>query len=353
MHEEYYPKYPETSTASLVYLRPEQIRTANQPQKSGQDSNAIIRLSASIKRYGVLQPLTVRVVGDFSGYPTYELVDGERRLRAARLLGLEKLPCLVLSGDDKSLATASIFEDLRSGRLHIFEQAAAFRLLGEKFRLTQEEIARKVGVSQSSVANKLRLLRFSQAEQEKILSAGLSERHARALLRLSDPQKRALALEEIIAYRYPVAATESLIEALLSAENTPQAAAGQGGDGAESGQNGRNEGQNTVREGENGGLGGENGGSGGQNGTQMPQNSRQATETPVGQPVFSTILSPEPSESAVQPRKFILHDLQPLYNSIEKILGIFRKTGQSAEWRREEGEESIKIIITIPRPKRK
>lgn len=315
MYEELYPKYPETSTSSLVYLRPEQIRTANQPQKQGQNSNAIIRLSASIKRYGVLQPLTVRLVGDFSGYPAYELVDGERRLRAARLLGLEKLPCLVLSGDDKSLATASIFENLRVGRLHIFEQAAAYRLLGEKYRLTQEEIARKVGVSQSSVANKLRLLRFSQAEQEKILAAGLSERHARALLRLSDPQKRALALDEVIACRYPVAATERLVEALLEAENTPRTSVppkkegvGQGVDGA---------------------------------------------EPPAQRPIFSTILSPEPPASAVQPRKFILHDLQPLYNSIEKILGIFRKTGQSAEWRREEGEESIEIIITIPRPKRK
>ena len=320
MQEGYRYLYSENTTTGVIYLRPEQIRSPSGGRKEGQDRNAIIRISESIKRYGILQPLSVRLIGDFSGFPAYELLDGERRLRAARLLGLEKVPCSVVSGDERSSAIASIIDDLRQKHLQIFEQAAAFRLLTENYHLTQEEIARKVGVSQSAIANKLRLLRFSREEQHKILDAGLTERHARALLRLKDAKKRAFALEEVIAKSYNVADTEALIDAILSSEER----CAQG------------EAENVSRE--------------------TPYFAAEAAkQTPTNRPVrpqkpvVSMIMTPETPPRGVCPRKFALQDLRPLYNSIERTLSIFRKTGQAVECRSEEGEDGVRIIIEIPR----
>ena len=320
MQENYRYLYGEKPTTGVLYLRPEQIRSHSGSKKEGQDRNAIIRISESIKRYGILQPLSVRLIGDFSGFPAYELVDGERRLRAARLLGLEKLPCTVVSSDEKSCAIASVIEDLRQKHLHFFEQAAAFRLLTENYRLTQEEIARKVGVSQSAIANKLRLLRFSREEQHKIRDVGLTERHARALLRLKNPQKRAFVLEEIIAKACNVADTEVLIDALLAAEKEHL-----------------QELADTVsRE------------------TSLFASEKadipcKTTPSTTQKPVVSMIITPETPPRGVCPRKFALQDLRPLYNSIERTLSIFRKTGQAVECRREEREDGVRIIIDIPR----
>ena len=320
MQEKYRFTYAEKPTESLIYLHPEQIRVANRAKKEGQGRNAIIRLSESIKRYGILQPLSVRLIGDMAGFPAYELVSGERRLRAARLLGLEKIPCTVLANDDRSCAIAAILADLNAKRLNIFEQASAFRLLAEEYGLTQEEIARKVGISQSAIANKLRLLRFSREEAAEILRAGLSERHARALLRLASPQKRAPALDQIIKRKYNVAATEALVEAILAAEKAPQGA-----------------GEAIVSH---------------ETFSFLPEKSPLSPE--IGErlpekPVVSMIITPEMPPQGVLPRKFAMQDLRPLYNSIERTLSIFRKTGQAVECRREESDEGVKIIIHIPR----
>lgn len=317
MQDLYRYMYSENTTTGVIYLRPEQIRMQAAAKKEGQDRNAIIRISESIKRYGILQPLSVRLIGDISGFPAYELLDGGRRLRAARLLGLEKVPCTVVSGDERSATIASIIEDLRRKQLTIFEQAAAFRLLTEEYRLTQDEIARKVGGSQSAIANKLRLLRFSREEQAKILDARLSERHARALLRLKNPQKRALALEEMVRRGCNVAAAEALVDAFLAADRT-QSAVGEG---------------DVSRE------------------TLLfaPETGENDVTQPRKPAVVSMIMTPQGQPQGVCPRKFALQDLRPLYNSIEHTLSIFRKTGQAVECHREESADGVRIIIDIPR----
>lgn len=184
------------------------------------NQNAIARLSDSIRRYGILQPLTVRKVllpsskNEENPRPSvvYELVAGERRLKAAKLADLTQVPCIIINTDDATSAELAIVENLLREDLNIFEQAEAFERLIREFHLTQEEAARRVSMSQSAVANKLRLLRLLPEEREKILSAGLSERHARALLKLSDIPLRMQALDHILVHKLNVSATESYVE---------------------------------------------------------------------------------------------------------------------------------------------
>ena len=175
---------------------------------------AIASLADSIRRHGVLQPLTVRSV---EGGGRFELVAGERRLRAARLAGLSRVPCLLVDTDDKTSAELAMIENLQREDLNMFEEAEAIGKLGALYGLTQEQIAERLSCSQSAVANKLRLLKLSPEHRAMILSAGLSERHARALLRLRDEDARDDALRQIIGRRLNVASSEELIEKMLAA----------------------------------------------------------------------------------------------------------------------------------------
>ena len=173
---------------------------------------AIATLADSIRRHGVLQPLTVRSVEG----GRFELVAGERRLRAARLAGLSRVPCLLVDTDDKTSAELAMIENLQRENLNMFEEAEAIGKLGALYGLTQEQIAERLSCSQSAVANKLRLLKLSPEHRAMILSAGLSERHARALLRLRDEDLRDDALRQIIGRRLNVASSEELIEKMLA-----------------------------------------------------------------------------------------------------------------------------------------
>ena len=193
------------------------IPNPNQPRKTFAE-DAIIKLANSIKQFGIIQPLTVRQNGDF-----YELVAGERRLRAAKELNLPTVPCMVINVDEEKSAEISIIENLLREDLNIFEQAIAIETLLDTYNLTQEKVAEKLSVSQSYIANKLRLLRFSQEEQSIILQNKLSERHARAILRISDAKKREEVLSTIINEQLNVAQTEILVEkALFSTEARAQ-----------------------------------------------------------------------------------------------------------------------------------
>ena len=196
------------------------IPNRNQP-RSAFHQGAINRLAESIKRYGILQPLTVRKIllptegADGVHSVVYELVAGERRLRAAKLAGLCEVPCLIINTDDATSAELAIIENLLREDLNMFEQAEAFARLINEFHLTQEEAARRVSMSQSAVANKLRILRLSEGERARILSAGLTERHARALLKIGDPCLRAEVLETVIERKMNVSASETYIDQLL------------------------------------------------------------------------------------------------------------------------------------------
>ena len=367
--------YGKANEEAQIFLRPEQIKS-KAGQKRGQSTNSIIRLAESIKRYGIIEPLSVRKSGEERGFSVFELIDGEQRLRAAALAGVAKIPCVVLPQDDKSYAIAGIIEHLRGGGLHMFEQAAGFRLLMLDFLLTQEEIAQKLGVSQSAIANKLRLLKLSHEEQQTILEYGLTERHARAILRLKEPKMRSLALRRIREEHLNVAASEEMIENLLG--TSPKCAVRKG-DSTQSDVS-----SDTVQEGatqlnalndavdpqrgsslqgnflQDGCLQGNFLQDGCLQGSFLQEDARlntaekgrelqQIQGKPEQNTAIFTVLSPQTPPKGCVPRKFVIPDLTPLYNSIERTLSIFRKTGASVSCMREEGADRVRIIIEIPK----
>lgn len=196
---------------SLRRIRVSDIsRNPNQPRKYF-DPEAIAQLAESIRQYGVLNPLTVRR----SPSGGYELVAGERRLRAARVAGLNEVPCLVIAADNEDSSAIALVENLQRRDLDFFEEAYGFKRLIDQYGLTQEEAARKVGKTQSAVANKLRLLRLSQNNMELIRSANLTERHARCLLRLDSEEDRINATKYIIEHDLNVSRSEQYIDDLL------------------------------------------------------------------------------------------------------------------------------------------
>ena len=163
-----------------------------QPRRSF-DSESLEGLTESIKKYGVLQPITVRRL--FSG--EYELVAGERRLRASALAGMLKIPAIIANLNDSDSAVVALVENIQRENLSFMEEAEAYRNLLYQHGLTQEELALSIGKTQSSVANKIRLLKLSKLIREIIKDHRLSERHARALLRLKTEEEQLKALEKI------------------------------------------------------------------------------------------------------------------------------------------------------------
>ena len=192
------------------------VRNPNQPRKYF-DPEAIAQLAESIRQYGVLNPLTVRRAPGGG----YELVAGERRLRAARVAGLNDVPCLVIAANNEDSSAIALVENLQRRDLDFFEEAEGFKRLIDQYGLTQEEAARKVGKTQSAVANKLRLLRLSTQNMELIRSANLTERHARCLLRLDDENDRINATKYIIEHDLNVSRSEQYIDALLKEKDAP------------------------------------------------------------------------------------------------------------------------------------
>ncbi len=168
-------------------------------------------LAQSIRALGVLQPLTVR-----KGEGGWELVAGERRLRAARLAGLDKVPCLSVRVDGQTTSLLALVENVQRTDLDFWEEALALRRLLDTFHLSQEEAARRVGKSQSAVANKLRLLRLPPEVLARLRAGGFTERHARALLKLEGSPLLEQAVDLLEADQLTVAQTEALVESLLS-----------------------------------------------------------------------------------------------------------------------------------------
>lgn len=206
-------------SSAILQINIDDIRPNRAQPRLDFDTNSIIRLADSIRRYGILQPLSVRRSSD-EGYK-YELIAGERRLRAARSLGYLSVPCIIIEADEKMSAELAIIENLLREDLNMFEQAYGFRQLIDNYSMTQEEIARKVSLSQSAVANKLRLLRLSYEEQRKIIEYELTERHARALLRVKGAQNRLEIIDHIHSYNLNVYDTEQYIEGLENASSKP------------------------------------------------------------------------------------------------------------------------------------
>lgn len=212
----YCQKAPQKTEETVKMIEISRISlNPNQPRKVFAHE-AILKLADSIRQYGIIQPLCVRKMGE-----NYELISGERRLRASRELGLNTVPCVIMEIDEQKSAEISIIENLIREDLNIFEQAGAIEALIDTYGLTQEQIAKRLSNSQSFVANKLRLLRLSASEREKIIENNLTERHARALLRILDTDLREKILEKIISDGLNVSKSEELIEQILS-NNEPK-----------------------------------------------------------------------------------------------------------------------------------
>jgi len=180
------------------------------------DAGQLEELAASIRTHGVLQPLSVRRAGG-----SYELIAGERRLRAAKLAGLSEVPCLLMTMDDRESEVAALVENLQRQDLDFIEEAMGIARLMDRGNLSQEQAAKLVGKSQSAVANKLRLLRHSRPVLEALRAGKLTERHGRALLKLPTEEGKLQAIETMVSQNMSVAQAEKYIAQLLADRPTP------------------------------------------------------------------------------------------------------------------------------------
>lgn len=206
-----------TENKILLIPQGDILPNPNQPRRRF-DYDELEGLAQSIRANGILQPLLVRQLDDGK----YELVAGERRLRAARLIGLTKLPCIVNEISESESAVFAVIENLQRSNLDYFEEAEAIALLMSDYRLSQEELCKKLGKAQSTISNKLRLLKLSEEMRYRISRAGLTERHARTLLSLTDEVQRARALSIIIDRHLTVSESESLVEQMLRKNEAPK-----------------------------------------------------------------------------------------------------------------------------------
>ncbi len=198
-------------TGRVVFIPARAIRpNPAQPRKIFRQE-ALEELAESIGRHGILQPLSVRRVEN-----CYELIAGERRLRAAQMAGLTEIPCIIMNMDDRESGMAAMVENLQRQDLDFIEEAWGISHLMERWDMSQEQAAKLLGKSQSAVANKLRILRHSQGVLTAIREANLTERHARALLKLPTEQQKLSAIAAIAGQGMSVARAEKYIEALLS-----------------------------------------------------------------------------------------------------------------------------------------
>ena len=179
-----------------------------QPRKTFNEEG-LQDLAASIREHGILQPLLVRRISD-----GFELIAGERRLRASRIAGLDSVPVIVRELSDKEMAELAMIENLQREDLHFLEEAEGFQVLLGSFGLTQEELARRVGKNQSTIANKLRLLKLAPGVRDELVAHNLTERHARALLKLEDPARQQEALGIVQQNGLNVRETEILVEGI-------------------------------------------------------------------------------------------------------------------------------------------
>lgn len=200
-------------TGRVMFLPAKAIRPNPAQPRTVFREEALDELAQSIGQHGVLQPLSVRRVGT-----TYELIAGERRLRAALRAGLTEIPCIIMTMDDKESGMAAMVENLQRQDLDFIEEARGISNLMEQWAMSQEQVARVLGKSQSAVANKLRLLRHSGGVLTAIRAGGLTERHARALLKLPTEEDKLTVIAEVVRQSMSVARTESYIEQYLSGE---------------------------------------------------------------------------------------------------------------------------------------
>jgi len=198
-------------TGRVIFLPAKSIRAnPSQPRKIFREE-ALAELAQSIRTHGILQPLSVRRVGN-----SYELIAGERRLRAAQMAGLTEIPCIMMNMDDSQSSMAAMVENLQRQDLDFIEEAQGIARMMELCHLSQEQAAKVLGKSQSAVANKLRILRHGDEVLSALRQHHLTERHARALLKLTGEGEKLTAIETIARMNMSVTRAEKYIEELLT-----------------------------------------------------------------------------------------------------------------------------------------
>lgn len=275
----------EKSERSVVLIRSGAIRTnPHQPRrKFGEEG--IVRLADSISRHGLIQPISVRAIGKRAGY---ELIAGERRLRACRLIGMERIPCIVLENvDENAGAQLAMIENLQREQLGVFEEAAAIEELMKSTGMSRGEVSQALSLSQCAVSNKLRLLRLTQPQRNIVTDAGLGERHARAALRIDAETDRTLILSCVARDGLSAKRTEELVDEYL----------------------------------------------------RDPAGVRARLTAP-----------PEPPEPKPKPiRKLIVKDVRIFVNSVDKAVRMIRECGIDVSADKKENEKVIEYLIRVPK----
>ena len=206
-------------TAGQVLLIPQEDILPNRSQPRNRfDTDALEGLAESIRQNGVLQPLIVRRTEN----GMYELIAGERRLRAARIVGVRRLPCIVMDVSNERSAVFALLENVQRQDLGFFEEAEAMFQIMVQFDLTQEDVAARLGKAPSTVSNKLRLLRLPEDVRCEIVRLNLTERHARALLRLDTAESMRRALQQIAKQKMTAAQTDAYVTQLLHPPEPPR-----------------------------------------------------------------------------------------------------------------------------------
>ena len=197
-------------TGRVIFLPAKNIRPNPAQPRTVFREEALLELCESIRRHGILQPLSVRRME-----AGYELIAGERRLRAGIMAGLTEIPCIIMNMSDQESGMVALVENLQRQDLDFIEEARGISLLMSSWEMNQEQTARVLGKSQSAIANKLRLLRHSALVLEALRNHELTERHARTLLRLPGEAEKLQAIETIARMGMSVARTEQYIDDLL------------------------------------------------------------------------------------------------------------------------------------------
>ena len=196
--------------SKITYLNISKIKPNPYQPRKHFDTPALEELSNSIRQYGVIQPISVRRIGT-----SYELIAGERRLKAAEMADLFEVPCIICDYSDNDSAIIALLENLQRQDLTFFEEAEAYESLIKKHGLTQERLAERLGKNQSTIANKIRLLKLPPFVKKILIDHQLTERHARALLKLPDEELQMNAVEEIVNRGFNVQETEAFIQQII------------------------------------------------------------------------------------------------------------------------------------------
>ncbi len=296
------------TVGKVILLSTDEIAPNPAQPRQEFDLDALKGLADSIQLNGVLQPILVRRTDPTKSDKPYELISGERRLRAMKLCGKDSIPAIVMdSTSARQSAVYAILENIQRKDLNLFEEAAALRTLVVEWGVTQEEAAAKLGMAQSTIANKIRLLALSPAEQQIILENRMTERHGRALLRLTSGENREVVTKLVGERHLTVRETEELIERLLAGETLQSI-------------------EQKERE------------------TSVPE---QLQEQPV----------PPPTE-VVAPRKrgrsrkvMLVKDVRIFLNTVNQAIDAMKHAGIPAESRQEDHGEYIEYLVRIPTSK--